>query len=157
MADLDTVWIKRLRAVHETLLGDRGGTANASESEKALTRRAAVLVVEAEGIEAALADFANTDQALRHVLRADYLKIADSLRRVLEAMGLQRRARQVNGGTTIENDPNAIVRAAHQRALDGDSTMLARLYPDAIEQATSSRPRAINVVPAPARKKVSQP
>jgi hypothetical protein len=156
MSDLDTIWIKRLRDVAETLLADRGGLQGASESEKALTRRASVLIVECESIEAALADRANIDQNLRRGLRADYLKIADSLRRVLESMGLQRRARPVNGDGVIENDAYAIVKAATQRALDGDSTMLARLYPDAIEQATSSRPRAINVVPAPARKKAPQ-
>jgi hypothetical protein len=86
-----SAWVRRAKDVIAAHLSDMGGEDNTSAAERSIIRRASVLTVELERLEAkfALAGEANT---------ADldvYARVAGNLRRLLEAVGLQRRPRDV--------------------------------------------------------------
>jgi hypothetical protein len=86
-----SIYARRLAdliALHET---DLGGTLNCSEAERALIRRASVLVVELEHLETR---FAAAGSAEPDALQL-YSTTANTLRRLLQTVGLQRRARDV--------------------------------------------------------------
>src|SRR5436190_16175676 len=82
-----TLWVRRFRDVLSLHLSDLGGADRISEAEKASARRAACLIVELEQLEAkfALAGEAKGWQIDR------YQRLANTLRRLLETLGLQRR------------------------------------------------------------------
>jgi hypothetical protein len=86
-----TLWARRFRDVLALHLGDLGGEANTSEAEKALARRAACLIVELEQLELR---FAQSGGAEGNLLER-YQRAANSLRRLLESLGLERRAKPV--------------------------------------------------------------
>jgi hypothetical protein len=71
-------------------ISDLGGIDNCSAAERSIVRRAAVLTTEMEQIEVRFA----TNQTLAGDLET-YQRCANSLRRLLEAVGLQRRAKEV--------------------------------------------------------------
>jgi hypothetical protein len=73
-------------------VSDLGGAETISEAERSIVRRAAVLTTELERLEQrfALAGEASADDLDL------YQKTAGNLRRLLEAVGLQRRANPVN-------------------------------------------------------------
>jgi hypothetical protein len=86
-----SAWCRRLRDLLEAHVSDLGGWDMITASESALLRRAVVLIVECERREAAFAhDGRIDDEAL-----ITYQTVANSVRRLLEALGLQRRARDV--------------------------------------------------------------
>jgi hypothetical protein len=70
-----------------------GGVDALSEAEKSLIRRASSLELQLEMLEHkwALADYQADHQDLQV-----YQRVTNSLRRLLESLGLQRRARDVN-------------------------------------------------------------
>jgi hypothetical protein len=72
-------------------VGDLGGPDNTSVAERSLVRRAAVITTELEMLEA---KFAAAGQASADDLDL-YQRTAGNLRRLLEAIGLQRRSRDV--------------------------------------------------------------
>jgi hypothetical protein len=72
-------------------VGDLGGLDNTSVAERSLVRRAAVITTELEMLEA---KFAAAGQASAGDLDL-YQRTAGNLRRLLEAIGLQRRAKDV--------------------------------------------------------------
>jgi hypothetical protein len=72
-------------------LSDLGGSDRASEAEKAIVRRIATLIVEPERLEMC---FAEAGEATDHQLEL-YQRTANTLRRLLEAVGLQRRPKDV--------------------------------------------------------------
>jgi hypothetical protein len=72
-------------------LSDLGGDAAVSEAERSIIRRCATLTVELERMEAV---FAVTGEAQPDQLDL-YQRTAGSLRRLLEAVGLERRAKNV--------------------------------------------------------------
>jgi hypothetical protein len=81
-------WVRRLKDVLREHSGDRP---NATAAEIALLQRAATLIVELERREAAFALAGEvTDNALMV-----YQTAVNTLRRTLEAIGLERRARDV--------------------------------------------------------------
>jgi hypothetical protein len=83
--------VRRCKDIIAAHLSDLGGADNASEAERSIIRRASVLTVELERLEVkfALAGEAGTaDLDL-------YQRTAGNLRRLLEAVGLQRRAKDV--------------------------------------------------------------
>jgi hypothetical protein len=86
-----STWMRRLRDVISLHLADMGGEDGISEAEKSIIRRVATLTVELERLELvfALADGAKPEQIDL------YQRTANSLRRMLEAVGLQRRSRDV--------------------------------------------------------------
>jgi hypothetical protein len=91
--DHRAAWVRRLRDLIDDHLSDLGGPENVSESEARLVRRAAALTLQLELLEARWA--ANSDgEASRDSLN-DYQRASNSLRRILESLGLQRRAKTV--------------------------------------------------------------
>ena len=91
-ADGRSTWARRARDLVELHVADLGGSTNISESERAIVRRAAVLITELERMEA---QFAVSEGAPDIPHLDAYQRAANSLRRLLEAVGLQRRARDV--------------------------------------------------------------
>jgi hypothetical protein len=87
-----SAWIRRCKDVIELHLADLGGDANTSAAERSIIRRASVLTVELEQLEA---KFAQAGQASAEDLDL-YQRTAGNLRRLFEAIGLQRRARDVS-------------------------------------------------------------
>jgi hypothetical protein len=84
-------WVRRCKDVIASHLSDLGGVDNCSAAERSIIRRAAVLTTELERMES---KFALAGEASADDLDA-YQRCANSLRRLLEAVGLQRRARDV--------------------------------------------------------------
>src|SRR5262249_4789665 len=87
-----STWARRLRDLIELHTNDLGGDANISEAERAIVRRASVLIVELERMET---DFALANGAPNIATLDAYQRAAGNLRRLLESLGLQRRARDV--------------------------------------------------------------
>jgi hypothetical protein len=86
-----STWVRRLRDLVSLHLSDLGGEDAVSEAEKSIVRRAATLTVELEGMEAA---FAVAGEAKAADLDL-YQRTAGNLRRLLESVGLERRAKDV--------------------------------------------------------------
>jgi hypothetical protein len=84
-------WIRRCKDVLAAHLSDLGGPDNTSAAERSIVRRAAVLTAELEHLEVR---FATAGEANADDLDL-YQRTANSLRRLLEAVGLQRRTRDV--------------------------------------------------------------
>jgi hypothetical protein len=95
LADLDHrgAWARRLRDLIAGHVADLGGADAVSQSEQVLIRRSAMLTLQLELMEQAftLNDLgsANTQQI------EAYQRCTNTLRRTLEALGLQRRPRTV--------------------------------------------------------------
>jgi hypothetical protein len=88
-----STWVRRLRDLIGLHLSDLGGDDAVSEAERSIVRRAATLTVELERLEAvfAVAGEAQPDQLDL------YQRTANSLRRLLERVGIERRPRDVSG------------------------------------------------------------
>jgi hypothetical protein len=84
-------WVRRAKDIISAHLSDLGGEDNTSAAERSIIRRAAVLTVELERLEA---KFALAGEASAEELDV-YSRIASNLRRLLEAIGLQRRPKNV--------------------------------------------------------------
>ncbi|MDT8321817.1 MAG: hypothetical protein RQ826_14950 [Xanthomonadales bacterium] len=81
-------WARRFRDLIGLHISDLGGPDNVSESERQIVRRCATLEVELERLEGMFAQAGEADPATLDL----YQRTANSLRRLLEANGLQRRA-----------------------------------------------------------------
>jgi hypothetical protein len=86
-----SAWMRRFRDLFEAHVADLGGDDQISEAERSIARRAAVLATECERMEAG---FATVGAATPDELDL-YGRTANSLRRLLESTGLQRRPRDV--------------------------------------------------------------
>jgi hypothetical protein len=86
-----STWVRRLRDLIDLYQADLGGEDAVSEAERSIIRRIATLTIELERMEV---DFASAGEAKPDQLDL-YQRTANSLRRLLEAIGLQRRARDV--------------------------------------------------------------
>lgn len=86
-----SVWMRRLRDLIDLHLSDLGGDDSVSAAERSIVRRAATLTVELERMEGT---FALAGEATPDALDL-YQRTAGNLRRLLEAVGLQRRPRDV--------------------------------------------------------------
>jgi hypothetical protein len=84
-------WVRRAKELIDAHTAALGGVDNVSPAESALVRRSAVLIVELERLEHI---FALAGQADADSLDL-YARVAGNLRRLLEAVGLQRRSRDV--------------------------------------------------------------
>jgi hypothetical protein len=84
-------WARRMRDLIQLHLADLAGEESVSEAEKSIVRRAATLTVELERMESI---FAVAGEALPEQLDL-YQRTANSLRRLLEAVGLGRRAKTI--------------------------------------------------------------
>ena len=88
-------WVRRAKELIAEHTQDLGGIDNISAAEKSIIRRASTISVELERLEKkfALAGEVNADDLDL------YARVAANLRRLLEAVGLQRRPRDV---TTLD-------------------------------------------------------
>jgi hypothetical protein len=84
-------WVRRFRDVRALHLSDLGGEDNCSEAEKSIARRAALLTVELERLETL---FAQAGEATASQL-ALYSTTSNTLRRLLQTIGVERRAKPV--------------------------------------------------------------
>ena len=86
-----SAWVRRAKEVIADHISDLGGEDNCSAAERSIVRRAGVLTVELEKLEArfASAGAADADEL------DQYARVASNLRRLLEAVGLQRRAKNI--------------------------------------------------------------
>jgi hypothetical protein len=84
-------WVRRCRDLIGEHVADLGGEEATSTAERSIVRRACVLTVELERLEAR---FAVAGAASSEDLDL-YQRTAGNLRRLLESVGLQRRARDV--------------------------------------------------------------
>ena len=84
-------WVRRCKDIIAAHMVDLGGADNASAAERSIIRRVAVLTTELERLEVrfALANEASADDLDL------YARVSGNLRRLLEAVGIQRRAKNV--------------------------------------------------------------
>jgi hypothetical protein len=87
-----SAWIRRCKDIITQHVSDLGGETNTSAAERSIIRRASVMTVELEQLEA---KFALAGQANASDLDL-YVRASGNLRRLLEAVGLQRRARDIS-------------------------------------------------------------
>jgi hypothetical protein len=123
-----SAWVRRCKDVIASHISDLGGVDNCSAAERSIIRRAAVLTTELEQLEAR---FATAGQADAGDLET-YQRCANSLRRLLEAVGLQRRARDVTPPTLdeiaaeIEAEKHSADEMGHDAPHYGDALVHAR-------------------------------
>jgi len=86
-----STWVRRLRDLMGLHLADLGGEDATSEAERSIIRRAATLTVELERLELR---FARAGEASPEEIDL-YQRTASTIRRLHEAVGLQRRPRDV--------------------------------------------------------------
>ena len=98
--DQRSAWVRRCRDIIAEHLSDLGGADNCSAAERSIVRRASVIEVELEMLEA---KFATAGQASGDDLDL-YVRASGNLRRLLEAVGLQRRPRDVTDGHAEQID-----------------------------------------------------
>jgi hypothetical protein len=87
-----SAWVRRCKDIIADHLSDLGSSDNTSAAERSIIRRAAVMTVELERFEV---KFAHAGEADPNELD-QYARIAANLRRMLEAIGLQRRPRDIS-------------------------------------------------------------
>jgi hypothetical protein len=86
-----STWVRRLRDLMGLHLADLGGSDHVSEAERSIIRRAATLTVELERLELRFATAGEADPLDLEL----YQRTANSLRRLLEAVGIKRVPRDV--------------------------------------------------------------
>jgi hypothetical protein len=104
-------WVRRLRDLIRLHLSDLGGDAEVSEAERSIVRRAATLTVELERLELTFALAGEADAQQIDL----YQRTANSLRRLLESVGLERRAKLV-ATPTLEQIAAEIEAEKHEDA-----------------------------------------
>jgi hypothetical protein len=104
-------WVRRAKELIDSHTTALGGVDNVSPAESALVRRPAVLIVELERLERI---FALAGQADAESLDL-YARVAGNLRRLLEAVGLQRRSRDVTLEQCIDKHEGIADRDIAQR------------------------------------------
>ena len=87
-----SAWVKRCKDIIAAHVADLGGEDNSSAAERSLIRRVAVLTTELERLEVRFAQAGEASDADLDL----YQRTAGNLRRLLEAVGIQRRARDVS-------------------------------------------------------------
>lgn len=87
-----SVYMRRFRDILAMLLSDAGGEDRVSEAIKSIARRAATITVELERIEVA---FAESEDAATPTRLELYQRLSNTLRRLLEAIGLERKTHDI--------------------------------------------------------------
>ena len=93
-----TFWARRMRDLVALHVSDLGGPEACSEAEKSIVRRAAALTIELERLEQRFARAEPDD--ISHPDLDMYSRLSNTLRRLLDMNGLQRRSRDIT--PTIE-------------------------------------------------------
>ena len=118
-------WRRRLSDLIAIMNSDMGGETNTSEAEKTLIRKAAMLSLQTELIEQ---NWAENHDGVAPAKRLDeYQRTCSALRRILESLGLKRRAKDVTPsfGQLLRED------AIRQQREDGAAAVAKR---EAFEQ-----------------------
>jgi hypothetical protein len=97
--DHRSAWMRRLRDLIGLHMSDLGGDDNASEAERSLVRRAAMLELQLELMDQRIAQAGGEATSAQ---LADYQRATGALRRLLTSIGLQRRARDVTTPSITE-------------------------------------------------------
>lgn len=116
--DPNSAWSRRFTDVIASHLSDLGGVSATSVAEQSIVRRTATLTVELERLEASFAVAAPEASALDL-----YQRTANSLRRLLESIGLERRAKDVTPPTLQQYQQQYLALRATEtpaQALDDD-------------------------------------
>ena len=92
------MWARRLRDLIAAITNDLGGSDLLSEATKVLVRRAAMIALQLELMEQHFAD--QGGEATAHQIEV-YQRASGALRRLLECLGLERRAKDI---TPADND-----------------------------------------------------
>ena len=97
LPDIDgrSTWARRARDIIAQLIEDRGGEDLTSEAERLILRKAAVIAVQTEQLETQFAEANSTGEAVSREDLDVYQRLANSMRRLLESVGLERRARDI--------------------------------------------------------------
>jgi hypothetical protein len=85
-----SAWARRAREIVGDHIGDLGGIDNCSSSEVSLCRRGAALTIELERLEV---KFSQSENGASNLDLEVYQRTVNSLRRIFECLGLQRRPR----------------------------------------------------------------
>lgn len=104
LADGQSVTARRFRDIFEEIGADLGGLDNLSEAQKQIARRAAALSAESERQEALWARGEAEFDVQRYTVQAN------TLRRLLETLGIERRPRPVADGRNALLDAHGLVR-----------------------------------------------
>ena len=119
--DHRSLWVRRCRELIDMHVVDLAGEENTSTAERSIVRRAAVLSVELEQLER---KFAAAGQADADDLDL-YQRVSNTLRRLLEAVGLQRRSRDVTPETLDQIGAEIAAGREAETAEDGEAAALA--------------------------------
>jgi hypothetical protein len=109
--DQRSAWCRRAKELLADHLSDLGGESNTSAAERSIVRRACVLTISLEQLEA---KFAVAGEAKPADLDL-YQRTAANMRRLLEAVGLQRRAKQI--GPSL----GELLREDHERQIQQEA------------------------------------
>ena len=90
--DMRMPWPRRFKDLYGRHISDLGGIEAASEAKQSLVRRATVMEIELERMEAKLATQDNPSDKLIDL----YQRTAGGLRRLLETIGLERQSKDVS-------------------------------------------------------------
>jgi hypothetical protein len=85
-----SVWARRCRDLIALHVSDMGGEDHLSEAQRSIIRRAAVLTIELEQMEMRFAAGEASPRSLD-----TYQRLTNTLRRVLQTLGIERRAKDV--------------------------------------------------------------
>jgi hypothetical protein len=96
--DQRTAWMRRFRDLIQLHTSDLGGDDVITESERRIVRRAAMLTLQLEMMDSKFA--ANDGEATLAQLHL-YQQVSNTLRRLLESLGLQRRAKDISAVPTL--------------------------------------------------------
>jgi hypothetical protein len=95
-ADARSAWSRRYRDLIAAHSADLGGVSILSEAQRSLVRRCSALELELESMEGKLSQSEPVDMDI-------YARLTGHLRRVLETLGIERRARDVTlDGVEVE-------------------------------------------------------
>ena len=127
LADVDhrSAAMRRLRDLIQLHTTDLGGDDLISEAERRLIRRAAMLTLQLELLDQ---KFATDGEAGRADLEL-YQRVSNTLRRLLEALGLQRRPRDVT--PTLDQDLGEQVTSERRREARQMKRVLRKTRPEA--------------------------
>jgi hypothetical protein len=90
-------WTRRWKDIVELHIADAGGRDHMSEAMLSLCRPAATLEIQLEQLECRMSEGDDVDIEI-------YGRIASHLRRILETLGVERKARPVNDGSDVLAD-----------------------------------------------------
>lgn len=121
---------RRFREVQSAIVSDLGGEDSISEAEMALVRRAVTLVVNCEMFESRMAETGKLDSEA-------YLPCVNALGKLLNALGLKRRPRQV-GPSPLESYHAANASQREPEMLDAEPVRGVEPMPRRINEAIAA-------------------